>query len=235
VLDNDGKLEFVLSIKSNDKATSWQDAQKWELAWWRDELKKKITGKLHRAEPTLDSVRLDIDASARKLVKSSVVSRVCLEIGAGPICGYIPYIEGAKKRVIIEPLAEEYDLLRKEINYEIPNLESVQFYPCAADHMVEELRGAVDGLIICQNALDHTPNWYFILSNISAYAAKGCVFYLWSDIDHMTPVVAGHFNITSNPVKLFDMVENFGFDLVFKKYFARDSSLVTISLVGVKK
>jgi hypothetical protein len=108
-------------------------------------------------------------------------------------------------------------------------------YECGGDVYIPELKDSIDGIIICQNALDHTPNWMFILSNIASYArGGGCHLYLWTDIDHLFDPT-GHFNIAQNPTAMFRLVENIGFGLIYSRIFTSQNGNLGICLVGVKK
>jgi hypothetical protein len=122
--------------------------------------------------------------------------------------------------------------MRNELDIEIENIEDIISYSVPADCYIKELGNTVDGLIICQNALDHTPKWPFILNNISSYAARGCCFYLWTDIDHVS-TNEGHFDIAQNPLKIFQMVENLGFNLIYQKVHVPFGNL-NVCCVGVK-
>jgi hypothetical protein len=112
-------------------------------------------------------------------------------------------------------LANEYRKLRDELSINIPGLDGVEFFAKPADTYIPELKDSVDGVIICQNALDHTPNWCFILSNISSYAKRGSYLYLWTDIQHPIANPVGHFSITPDPIQFSRLIETFGYDIIY--------------------
>jgi hypothetical protein len=228
LLDRDGKLLYILRSKSS--AQEWESAQEYEIAYWRKWLSLKDNASYKYL--FMPSHRYIDDENITELLQKQSAGKVCLEIGAGGLYGFLPGLKRASKRIMIEPLADKYKDLRRELNIDLSDIEDVISYPVAADCYMQELEGSVDGLIICQNALDHTPNWPFILNNISSYAAKGCHFYLWTDIDHGGEV-EGHFNIAQNPLKMFQMIENLGFDLIYKKVQVPFGNL-NICCVGVK-
>jgi hypothetical protein len=228
LLDN-GKLLYVFRSKSSIQA--WDAAQSYEISYWRTWLSEGGNASYkYLFEPSWTYID---DENITRRVQEQSIGTVCLEIGAGGLYGFLPGLKQASKRIIIEPLAEKYKDLRHELGIELGDIEDIISYSAAADSYIETLENAVDGLIICQNALDHTPNWPFILNNISSYAVKGCCFYLWTDIDHVS-TNEGHFNITQNPLRIFQIVENLGFDLIYKKVHVPFGNL-NVCCVGVKR
>src|SRR5579863_8811044 len=113
---------------------------------------------------------------------SAIQGKACLDIGP---CVFSPLLtwDGIGEAYAIEPLGESVrDWQRKRFGnsaFDRLNLKSI-----GADVFLPDLAGRIDGAIHCRNMLDHTPNWPFVLANISAYAAPGCHFLFWTDIDH---------------------------------------------------
>lgn len=87
---------------------------------------------------------------------------------------------------------------------------------CGGDEYLPHYNNAIDGAIFCRNMLDHTPNWPFVLSNISTYAQSGCYLLLWTDISHHGVADKGHFEITEDADAFVRLVETLGFQVQYK-------------------
>ena len=138
-----------------------------------------------------------------------------MEIGSGPFGVYLSTMQHAKVRSLIEPLHKQYETLLKQ--YNLHNIfESIDNrFDVGADIYIPELKNSVDGIILCRNALDHTPNWSFVLSNISSYARSNCYLNIWTDIQHSLLQDEGHYNLTVNKDNFVRLVENLGFEIEF--------------------
>ena len=219
VLDEDGALIFTLDQNS---CTKWLFAQEFELSWWDDYYKKHLShgGMLDKTR-LLDGMLLPEKyiAILRKLANDNS-RHTFIEVGAGPALGYMTSVSSANRRIIIEPLCEKYKQLRIDNNYRIDNEIGIEYYPVGGDIYIPELKESADVLFV-MNMLDHTPEWPFVLGNISAYIKQGGYIYLSNDIDHHADVVKGHFNITYNPEKLLLLIKQLGFEIIWKQYWAR--------------
>jgi len=214
VLNDDGSVTAILYKNSLANNIKWSNAQTFEVGWW-EKIIKEMNGLSvvndSRFYPRFESK--NINPEIKSLIKNCWKNKVCLEIGAGPHYGLIVNLKQARARIVIEPLAEEYQSLREKLLIDI-DTEGIELYSKPADFYITELSNYVDGLIICQNVLDHTPNWSFVLSNISHYAKSGACLYIWSDIQHTSAEPTGHFNITPDPYQVYRLLDALGFDLL---------------------
>jgi hypothetical protein len=139
-----------------------------------------------------------------------VKSRTSLETGSGPM----GHLAGMGRRIVIDPLIDKYR------SYQIKRFgrtvwtDDIHTYSCAAESVISELKGAIDGSIICRNALDHTNDPLAVLAAISQYAAPGCYFLLWTDIWHLHGLTIGHRNITKSVAAMDALLVGLGFDII---------------------
>lgn len=142
-----------------------------------------------------------------------VRDRRCLEIGSGPF-GYLSPCYWIKKRIVIDPLIDRYrehQLATAGRTLWTPEIDT---YALPAEQIVPELRGAIDGAVICQNALDHGEDPLAVLNAISEYAASGCYFLFWTDIWHIDGTDIGHRNITKSTGIMPKLMDGLGFDIL---------------------
>jgi hypothetical protein len=141
-----------------------------------------------------------------------VRDRRCLEIGSGPF-GYLAPTYWIRDRVVIDPLVDLY----REHQLEVAGatfFENVTTHAVPAEQPIAELRGTVDGCIVCRNALDHCDDPLTIVANIGEYAAEGCYLLLWSDLWHLDGADEGHRNITRSADAFAALVRGVGFEIV---------------------
>ena len=156
-------------------------SQDYEFAFWNDERRN--------IEQSIRAIRDDfINNKTRSIGKSAIRDRVMkhivnksvLEVGCGPLLGYLPYMSMAKETIAIEPLLEKYALLWDGVCNGVTDISINSIinkkFSFGAEKYIPELEGVIDGLIISVYSLDHTPNWPFVLCNIASYAAKGSYF-----------------------------------------------------------
>lgn len=144
---------------------------------------------------------------------SHVRSRKCLEIGSGP-WGYLLMCPWIEKRTIIDPLVEEYKAAQIRVAGGTLFVDGIATHTTPAEQPIAVLIGSIDGVIVCQNAIDHCEDPLAVLSNIAAYAAPGCYLLLWTDIWHLDGVDAGHRNITRSSAAIDYLLRGAGFDVV---------------------
>jgi SAM-dependent methyltransferase len=144
---------------------------------------------------------------------NGVAARTCLEIGSGPF-GHLAPCRAFKKRIIIDPLAESYRDIQRELFGKTFFTDDIVLYPTSAETVIDRLLGQVDGLIVCRNALDHCEDPLAVLQNIADYAAPGCWLFLWTDIWHVAGTDAGHHNITRSHKMMTSLIHGLGFDIL---------------------
>lgn len=164
-----------------------------------------------------------------------VRDRVCLEIGSGPY-GYLGPAYWIKNRKVIEPLIDKYR------SYELTNYgrtfwtPDVETFATPAENIIPKLRGAIDGAIICRNALDHMEDPLGVLNAISEYAAPGCYLLFWTDIWHNGGTDIGHRNITRSIDVMPKIITGLGFEIQKTCTDVRsDDAAIEYGCVALKK
>jgi hypothetical protein len=156
-----------------------------------------------------------------------------IEIG----CGSYPdtnYLWSIKDRRVIDPLAERYKVFEEE-TFKKSFFEGFKIYNQQAEDRIDELVGAVDGMIFCRNALDHTADPLSILENISDYAMSGCYLLLYTDLWHFSPTGDAHRCITKS-VNVFDkLLKALGFRVVVYTKPHRESNFIEYGAVLIKE
>lgn len=228
VVDSNGIFRYFVASHSLD----WNEAQDYEFGFWKKYFTDKISEKRIYY---LEKINV-FDPDVREQVIRKAKGATVIEIGAGPYCGLLGSMKDAARRIIIEPLADKYAELRNQFNVDwLHKVEEITFYSVGGERYIPELANKAD-LLICHNALDHTPDWPFVLGNMAAYVNKGGLLCLSTDIDHhgKNELIDGHYNITYNPQKLFRLIQNLGFSLLYKGYGLTWHHTTGVSVVGVK-
>jgi len=144
----------------------------------------------------------------------NVQDKTCLEVGAGP-CGELAHWWWLKHRFVIDPLAAEYKRVSLQLFQRTWYTDDMRLYSQPAERVIDELRGAIDGAIVCRNTLDHCDNPFLVLSNIAAYAKPGCQLLLWTDLWHPSGHDAGHRNIIREKKAFEQQLNALGFDILY--------------------
>ncbi len=142
-----------------------------------------------------------------------VRNRTNLEIGSGPF-GYLAPCYWMKRRIVIDPLIDKYRASQMTHFGKTFWTADIETHAAPAEHIVEPLRGAVDGCIVSRNALDHMEDPLAALEAIGAYAAPGSYLLLWSDIWHRDGGDVGHRNITRSTSALDKLLDGLGYRIV---------------------
>jgi hypothetical protein len=141
-----------------------------------------------------------------------ITGKRCMEIGPcvfSPLGGW----DVAAERHVIEPLYQPIDNWQREhFGYSV--FDGLKMYGVGAEVLIPELVGKIDGALLCRNCIDHSPQWAFILANISQYCAPGAKLLLWNDIDHKGTADDGHYDITTDPAAFRRLIEALGFDII---------------------
>ena len=141
-----------------------------------------------------------------------IEGKVCLELGpnvAGTLCTW--WWSG--KRIVIEPLIERIkDYQKDNFNHTIYT-DDIVCHALPAEVLIPDLVGAVDGVVVCRNCIDHSPEWIFILNNIATYTAHGAFLLFWSDLFH-NERESGHYNLTRDVEGFKRLLSNLGFDFL---------------------
>jgi SAM-dependent methyltransferase len=139
--------------------------------------------------------------------------RQCLEVGCGPF-GYLAPCRWLKRRIFIDPLIDEYRSAQLRLTGRTLFTADVKTHACPAELLIPSLVDAIDGLIVCRNAIDHCEDPLAVLANLSAYAAPGSYFLFWSDIWHLSAPDAGHRNITKSGAFMNMAIDGLGFRIL---------------------
>ena len=149
-----------------------------------------------------------------------VKGKTCLEIGAGP-CGALAVWWWIQRRIIVDPLVEEYKQISIDLFKRSWYTDDIELYAQPAERFIHELSSAIDGAIICRNALDHSEDPLLILENIATYAKSGCYLLLWTDLWHLKGHDEGHRNITKDRQAFEKKVTDLGFEIKHSFYDVR--------------
>ncbi|KZE34089.1 hypothetical protein IMF23_04245 [Chelatococcus daeguensis] len=151
------------------------------------------------------------DEEAFRRFVDHVRNRKCLEIGSGPF-GYLSPCYWIKDRVIIDPLIDQYRRIQIEMIGRTLFVPEITTYSAPAEPIIPDLVGAVDGAIICRNAIDHAEDPLAVLHTMATYAAPGCYLLFWTDIWHYPKPDEGHQNITKRPAVIDALIRGLGFE-----------------------
>jgi hypothetical protein len=227
------------------RAKSWHEAQEYELrhtydfmseVFFTDLFRKYRAGELNTANGYFNELFVreffanDIELFRQFLEK--IQGKACLDIGP---CVFTPLVtwHGIGAAAAIEPLGDAVREWQRE-HFDKSVFDDVELRSVGADVFIPEFESRFDGAIHCRNMLDHTPNWPFVLSNISAYAAPGCHLLLWTDIDHRGTADAGHFDICSDAAQLKRLLQRLGFEIE-RDFEASDRPEVNWGCIAVKR
>jgi hypothetical protein len=153
------------------------------------------------------------DAALWTTFVAHVTDRTNLEIGSGPF-GYLAPCYWMKRRVVIDPLIDKYRAYQLKRFGRTFWTADIETHAVPAEHIVEALRGAVDGCIVSRNALDHMDDPLAAIATIAEYAAPGCYLLLGTDIWHLDGGDVGHRNITRSARVLDGMLDGLGFEIL---------------------
>jgi len=163
-----------------------------------------------------------------------IENKRCLEIGSGPNGASIQWLF-VREWIIIDPLIDEYKKLLVESGSIVSWPANIKTYAQNAENIIAELKGKIDGVIVCKNCLDHAGSHLEILRAISEYAVKGCKLLLWTDLYHLLGHDEGHSNITANVDEFKHYIEALGFDVLYgTPRFREDRSTIEYGCVAVK-
>jgi hypothetical protein len=150
-----------------------------------------------------------------------VRERSNLEIGSGPM-GFLAPCHWMRRRVVIDPLIDEYRAYQLRRFGETVWTPEIETHACAAETVIPQLCGAIDGSIVSRNALDHTDDPLAVLEAISRYAAAGCYLLIWTDIWHVNGPTIGHRNITRSVELMDKLLGGLGFTIIQRGAAIRD-------------
>jgi hypothetical protein len=159
--------------------------------------------------------------------------RTVLDIGGGPlpVMAFWPW---AGRRIALDPLANKYSQSAADVTGR-SWFDDFTVMAQPAEQFVPSLSGAVDGAIVCRNALDHTSEPYLILSNIASYASPGCHLLLWTDLHHLGARDRGHSDITKDREGFRRLIENLGFDIETETPAHDGRGTIEFGCVAVKR
>jgi hypothetical protein len=235
----------VVDVQVASPRKSWFAAQEYELEhaigfmsepFFTDLFNRYKAGELSSATGYFNELFVreffasDVGLFRRFLDK--IQDKACLDVGP---CVFTPLVtwHGIGASAAIEPLGEAVrDWQQRHFGKLV--FDDLELRTVGADVFIPEYESRFDGVIHCRNMLDHTPNWPFVLSNISAYAAPGCHLLFWTDIDHHGIADAGHFDICSDAVQLKRLIQRLGFDIE-RDFEASDRPEANWGCVAVKQ
>lgn len=232
------RIKKKLGVFDHKKAQEYEISSAYE---WMDDNCPRWFGELDeiRAKGRINVKKNDpeIFGSREDFVKchEHIRGKVVMDIGCGPCGGNAGSYYQASKRVLIDPLANDYRNYQvKKFGRSLLDDEAV-IYSQPAEKFIPEMEGKVDGMIICRNTLDHCKKPFKILDNIARYAAPGCYFFVWTDLYHVAGHDDGHSHITKD-VASFEryILETMGFSQVVHRYEMPDRNTLNLGLTTIK-
>lgn len=200
----------------------WASAQKWELQHsiqymkqpsFADALEHVNNPEFYASTGFIDDADLNEFFSGDrevwiKFIKQITGKRV-MEIGPC-LLARIAYWDVASERIAIEPLFDEVSKYQNEV-YGKNGFPGVEVWSSPAEKLIPELVGKIDGALYVRNCIDHSPNWPFILGNISRYLAAGGQLLIWNDLLHPESYRDGHYDICDDKELFRELIISFGF------------------------
>lgn len=119
----------------------------------------------------------------------------------------------ASERIAVEPLYNEISEYQNKV-FGKNGFPNVSVYSSPAEVLIPELVSTIDGALFVRNCVDHSPNWPFILGNISRYLASGGYLLIWNDLLHPESYKEGHYDICDNKEMFRDLIISFGFQII---------------------
>lgn len=200
----------------------WASAQQWELGHsiqymnqhsFADALKHVNSREFYASTGFIDDADLNEFFSGDrevwiKFIKQITGKRV-MEIGPC-LLAKIAYWDVASERIAIEPLFDEISKYQNEV-FGKNGFPGVEVYSSPAEKLIPELVGKIDGALFVRNCIDHSPNWPFILGNISRYLAPGAHLLIWNDLLHPEGYRDGHYDICDDKELFRELIISLGF------------------------
>ncbi|MDA0237459.1 MAG: hypothetical protein O3B03_02980 [Proteobacteria bacterium] len=121
----------------------------------------------------------------------------------------------ARHRFAIEPLYEKISLEQRK-RFGVDGYPNVTAYASAAENLISELVGTIDGAVLIRNCLDHSPKWAFIMANLSLYVTKGAQLLLWNDLSHPRHLRRGHYEICKEIDQFRNLILSLGWRVIFE-------------------
>jgi hypothetical protein len=147
-----------------------------------------------------------------KIYEANVRGKICVDVGVG--CdGMVPFWKDAKKRILIDPLVDEYHKLIQEesVNQEEPDLDwfsGCELVAIPAQEACLKLRDSIDGTIVFRNAMDHDTDSVGLLKSVLSLAMPGCLVIFWSELIHKTEDV-GHYSVPLSETDIMQLFSEF--------------------------
>lgn len=235
-------IDIILNRKP--KAKTWENSQEYEfraaVSFMKDNIYKEIVSRTVESKKN-HTYTLNIEFYMNEFFNNDVANynayakhienKNCLEIGPS-VVSTLCTAWWTKNNFIIEPLLDQImEYQRHDLGFSL--FDDTTNFAKAANIHIPELDGSIDGAIICRNCLDHTPEWFFILNNISSYAKPGALFLFWSDLYHNLGVDEGHYNITKDVEEFKRLLYNFGFKIQHQ-YSIPNRDTVNFGCIAVK-
>lgn len=247
----DGLQSIVRAVRNRASVLyaggfSWRAAQEYELGHsrrWISDNFESLFGRMQTAGDTGERWpgphRLVMkeffagDLEEWREFAEHISGRTCLEVDAGPR-GALAIWWWARRRIVIDPLVEEYKRLCLSMFGKSWYGEEIELYASPVENFIKELAHTIDGAIICRNTLGHREDPMAVLQSISDYAAPGCVLLLWTDLRHPKGRDAGHRNITKDSAGFERVVITRGFD-VLRAFADHDRATINFDCCATKR
>jgi SAM-dependent methyltransferase len=209
-------------MKSPSPINPWASAQEWELGnsiqymnqhSFADALEHVNNPEFYASTGFIDDADLNEFFSGNREVWIEFIEQITgkrvMEIGPC-LLAKIAYWDVASERIAIEPLFDRISRYQNEV-YGKNGFPGVEVYSSPAEKLIPELVGKIDGALFVRNCIDHSPNWPFILGNISRYLAPGGQLLIWNDLFHPESYRDGHYDICDDKELFRELIISFGF------------------------
>lgn len=154
-----------------------------------------------------------------RVYQSNVIGKTCMDVGCG-MDGLVPFWRDASRKILIDPLINEYSFAINEymnsrkiggINW----IKDNELYPFPAyapqlDHLV----GAVDGVLVFRNAMDHdSGKQSLLLERVLSFASSGCLLFFWTELTHLH-LDPGHHDSELSKEEILNMLTSLKFNIL---------------------
>ena len=173
------------------------------------------------------------DADAATTFIAHIKDKSSVDIG----CGSTPWTRHTwtvKKQYIIDPLADQYKLIERDL-FGTSFFEDSTIYSQNAEERIDVLVNNIDGFIFFRNALDHSDDPLRILNSVSDYAMSGCYLLFYSHIWHSNGGDRGHRCITRSTPVMDKLFKGLGFCKIINQKSIKDANYIEYGGVFIKE
>lgn len=231
-------------IKPASSSNPWSSAQKYELGnsisymkhpHFKLALEQTNSSEFYVSSGCVDQTLVkeffSDDLDTWKNFMTHISGKRVMEIGPCLIAEIARW-DLASERIAVEPLYNEISEYQNKV-FGKNGFPNVHVYASPAEILIPELESKIDGALYVRNCLDHSPNWPFILGNISRYLTSGGYLLIWNDLLHPESYKDGHYDIGDNREMFRELIISFGFKIISELEFS-DSPCLNYGCRAIK-